>query len=100
MPGSTFNEAYGINDSGQVVGASIVGGVEYATEWSGGSIINLGKLTGSTFSAAYGINDAGQIVGIGTVPESSTWAMMLISFGGLAFAGYRRARAGCAALAL
>jgi hypothetical protein len=28
----------------------------------------------------------------GAVPESSTWAMMLIGFGGLGFAGYRRAR--------
>jgi hypothetical protein len=27
-----------------------------------------------------------------TVPEPSTWAMMLIGFAGLGFAGYRRAR--------
>jgi hypothetical protein len=30
--------------------------------------------------------------GSGAVPEPSTWAMMLIGFAGLAFAGYRRAR--------
>ena len=29
-----------------------------------------------------------------TVPEPSTWAMMLVGFAGLGFAGYRRARAG------
>jgi hypothetical protein len=29
----------------------------------------------------------------GVVPEPSTWAMMLIGFAGLGFAGYRRARA-------
>jgi hypothetical protein len=29
-----------------------------------------------------------------TVPESSTWAMMLLGFAGLGFAGYRRASAG------
>jgi hypothetical protein len=29
-----------------------------------------------------------------TVPEPSTWAMMLIGFAGLGFAGYRRARTG------
>ena len=29
-----------------------------------------------------------------TVPEPSTWAMMLLGFAGLGFAGYRRARAG------
>ena len=35
----------------------------------------------------------------GAVPEPSTWAMMLIGFAGLGFAGYRRARAGHATLA-
>jgi unsaturated chondroitin disaccharide hydrolase len=29
-----------------------------------------------------------------TAPEPSTWAMMLVGFAGLGFAGYRRARAG------
>jgi unsaturated chondroitin disaccharide hydrolase len=32
------------------------------------------------------------------VPEPSTWAMMLLGFAGLGFAGYRRARAGRATL--
>ena len=27
-----------------------------------------------------------------TVPESSTWAMMLLGFAGLGFAGYRKSR--------
>ena len=31
------------------------------------------------------------------VPEPSTWAMMLLGFAGVGFAGYRRARAGRAA---
>ncbi len=34
-----------------------------------------------------------------SVPEASTWAMMLLGFSGLGFAGYRRARAGHATLA-
>jgi hypothetical protein len=34
-----------------------------------------------------------------SVPEASTWAMMLLGFAGLAFSGYRRARAGHATLA-
>jgi PEP-CTERM motif len=34
-----------------------------------------------------------------TVPEPSTWAMMLLGFAGLAFAGSRRAKAGDATLA-
>ena len=33
-----------------------------ATEWSGGSIINLRPLPGAPFSQAYSINDAGQAV--------------------------------------
>jgi CHRD domain-containing protein/PEP-CTERM motif-containing protein len=35
----------------------------------------------------------------GGVPEPSTWAMMLVGFAGLGYAGYRRARAGHATLA-
>ena len=35
----------------------------YATEWSGGSVIDLGGLPGTTGSFALGINDAGQVVG-------------------------------------
>jgi PEP-CTERM motif len=57
---------------------------------------------------ANGINDLGQIVGfyvgsvvpadratIGfetTIPEPSTWTMMLLGFGGLGFFGYRASR--------
>ena len=33
------------------------------------------------------------------VPEPSTWAMMLLGFAGLGFAGHRRAKAGRATLA-
>ena len=32
------------------------------------------------------------------VPEPSTWAMMLLGFAGLGFAGYRKARGARAAL--
>jgi hypothetical protein len=34
-----------------------------------------------------------------SVPEPSTWAMMVLGFAGLGFAGYRRARGRAAALA-
>ena len=34
-----------------------------------------------------------------TVPEPSTWAMMLLGFAGVGFAGYRRARRSRAAFA-
>jgi PEP-CTERM motif len=35
-----------------------------------------------------------------TVPEASTWAMMLAGFAGLGFAGYRKARSSRTALSL
>ena len=41
-----------------MVGERPVGGVRYATEWSGGSVIKLGG-----DSTATAINDAGQVVG-------------------------------------
>jgi PEP-CTERM motif len=39
-------------------------------------------------------NGAAATVMIADIPEPSTWAMMMLGFAGLAFAGYRRARAG------
>jgi probable HAF family extracellular repeat protein len=102
LPGSSLSEALSINDSGQVVGFSVVDGVTYAAEWSGGSIINLGGLPGSVDSSGSAINDTGLVVGESaglTVPESSTWAMLLVGFACLALAGYRRAKPGHAILA-
>ncbi|HZZ23670.1 MAG TPA: PEP-CTERM sorting domain-containing protein [Roseiarcus sp.] len=97
LPGSTESFATSINNVGQVVGFSdFVGGFEIATEWSDGSILNLGSLPLLDFrtgSLAFGINDSGQVVGLSFLiaPEPSTWAMMLVGFAGLAWAGYRRA---------
>ena len=60
LPGSTDSIAEAINDAGQVVGYSDVGGlfggVGYATEWSRGRMINLGEGFNAT-----AINDAGQV---------------------------------------
>ena len=47
----------------------------------------------STLLAASGLS-AGFDTDNSTVPEPSTWAMMLIGFAGLGFAGYRRTRKG------
>jgi uncharacterized membrane protein len=46
LPGSVFNAANDINDSGQAVGTSFVGATQYPVEWSSGSVINLGGLPG------------------------------------------------------
>jgi probable HAF family extracellular repeat protein len=56
-----YTSAYGINDSGQVVGKSDYGGFR----WQDGVVTNLGALPGgpSNGSFPYAINAAGQIVG-------------------------------------
>jgi probable HAF family extracellular repeat protein len=51
--------------------------ISYATEWSDGSVIDLGGLQGATFSEAAGINTAGQIVGYSFVdglPHAIEWS--------------------------
>ena len=90
----------------------------HATRWEpDGTPIDLNSVLNSTGTGwllidATAINDIGQIVGYGveindpqnslaflltptaTVPEPSTWAMTLLGFAGLGYAGYCRARAG------
>jgi uncharacterized membrane protein len=90
LPVTRSSGAEGINDVGQVVGSSLVGGyyvqnelvgaVAYATEWSGGTVINLGGLPGSTASLALGINNAGLAVGysmfggVNGVSQATEWS--------------------------
>ena len=94
------SEALSIDNAGQAVGVFYEGDRTYPVEWSGGTLIGLGNFAWN--GAAYGINDAGQVVGYintGSVPEPSTWAMMLLGFAGLAFGWLsRRAKAGHATL--
>jgi uncharacterized membrane protein len=76
--------ANSINDAGQAVG---VGSLNTATEWSGGSVINLANLPGIIASTAYDINDAGLVVGSSfiegpcTLPSGA--ASSVIDLGGL-----------------
>jgi PEP-CTERM motif len=105
--GSTFTQALGVNDLGEIVGFYTNGTGQH------GYIDNNGVFTsfdppGSASTTINGINDKGDIVGfytnpatdtvdgfVGTpVPEPSTWAMMLAGFAGLGFLGYRKVRQG------
>lgn len=62
--------------------------------FSGASIIPIYASLSGTITGP-----GGAITGPLAVPEPSAWAMMLIGFAGIGFAGYRRARAGHATLA-
>ena len=105
--GSTFTQALGVNDLGEIVG--------FYTDAMGnqhGYIDNGGVFTsfdppGSASTTINGLNDKGDFVGfyttasdtvvgfVGTpVPEPSTWAMMLLGFAGFGFLGYRKVRQG------
>ena len=61
------------------------------------SVINLGSTFGPNIDLT--IEGYGAVALGGPVPETSTLAMMVLGFAGLALAGYRRAKAGQATLA-
>jgi hypothetical protein len=77
----------------------VANGVEILAEsFVDNSVINLGSNLGPNIDLTFVTYGSGAFaLGVGTVPESSTWAMMLVGFAGLALAGYRRAKAGQAA---
>lgn len=61
--GGSASEAYGVNNSGQVVGwARTASGEQHAFLYSAGTMTDLGSLGGGS-SLAHGINNSGQVVG-------------------------------------
>jgi len=68
--GGATTKAMGINENGQVVGASQSGAYLYGFLWDNGTMTNLGDL-GGRGSWAYDIDDAGQVVGGATVDAQS-----------------------------
>lgn len=62
-PNTGNSKAWGINESGAVVGESSVGNATQASVFSNGSVQTLGTLGGQN-SYGYGINAAGQVVGV------------------------------------
>jgi hypothetical protein len=57
--------------------------------------IDQGLFISHSGTVAFGLTGS-----ITAIPEPATWAMMLLGFAALGFAGYRQARAGRAALAV
>jgi probable HAF family extracellular repeat protein len=62
LPFGSDSQAFGINNSGQVVGRAFAGGAYHAFLYSGGVMHDLGTL-GGTWTQAAGINNSGQVVG-------------------------------------
>ncbi len=89
--------AYGINNSGQVVGYSWTTSTAsaHAFLYSGGTMQNLGVLGGCTTSCGYGINDSGQVVG-----NSSDNAFLWQSGKGMQNLGTLPGQTGCYAYAI
>jgi len=90
LPGGEMS--YGINNAGDIVGGDIL--LSHDEQLT--NLIfpeNPGLIVGGTLGT--GLNDQGQVVGIyfgRSVPEPSTWAMLLLGFAGIGFATYRRSR--------
>ena len=94
--GGTQSFAYGINNSGQVVGYSDTSsGNQHAFLYSGGVMQDLGTL-GGTSSGANGINNSGQVVG-GSFPSSGHGHAFLYSGGVMQDLGTLSGRAGSGA---
>jgi probable HAF family extracellular repeat protein len=97
FPGSTLTQATGINDEWEVVGLA-----QFANGDTGGYLyddgvytpIDFGPLSPYNYTYATSINDSGDILGtfyLGiNTPELSTWAMTVLGFAGLGYAGYRK----------
>jgi PEP-CTERM motif len=120
----TSTMAFGLNNNDQVVGAYVdaAGTHGFVFNWVTDALttINDPNADGTTSfgvegTLVNGINDKGQLVGFyantlstpdavngflaNSVPEPSTWAMMLLGFAGLGFLGYRKLRQGAPATA-
>lgn len=64
LAGGDFSSAFGINDSGLVVGTSNTATKMHAFAWTAASgMKDLGTLPGTDASQAYGVNNQGQITG-------------------------------------
>jgi hypothetical protein len=94
--------------------AALLSTGEFSNAFGLGTIpdVNFSPLTGASGPATYTVDHAFYYLGVGSdnptqitgtvsaaVPEVSTWAMMLLGFGGLGMAGYVRSRGRTAAIA-
>jgi len=64
------SSAFGINNSGQVVGYAKIGGLNHPVLWTNGTILDLPRLS-DNHSITFSINDSGQAVGSSYTPSES-----------------------------
>jgi len=73
LSGSTFNQAIGLNNAGQVVGRGIVSGHDHAMFFSPTTgTLDLARPAGANDADAYGINDWGVVVGEFGIPDETS----------------------------
>jgi probable HAF family extracellular repeat protein len=80
ISGDPDGQGFGINDHGQVVGATgNCFNLFHAVLWQNDTVIDLGRLggTNSTFEVAFGINNLGQVVGRSDLPGDTTFHAFL-----------------------
>jgi probable HAF family extracellular repeat protein len=82
LDGGTESTAYGINDSGQVVGQAWTSTGRRAFLYSGGQMRDLGTLDGGRTSVANDINNSGQVVGWSTKSTAESNAYPFLYSGG------------------
>jgi hypothetical protein len=94
----------GIGGGSVIVSSSYVSGAPLGTStdtWDNATFSSLGLTPGTykwTWGSAANANADSFTVHIGTIiPEPSTWAMILLGFAGISYAGYRRR---CSAVAV
>jgi uncharacterized membrane protein len=102
-PDASGTEAYGINNSGQIVGNYTDSEINYGFLLSGGDYTTI-DVPGASYTTIFGINDAGQMVGVYVdgngyhgflaTPVPLPPTVLLLGSALLGLAGWRRMRKG------
>jgi PEP-CTERM motif len=91
----------GVNQNGTLAGGAIAfqnGGKSFSFQVASGGGLNWAAAGGGI--VLRGLGSSRFIpTGVSSVPEPSTWAMILVGFAGLGFVSYRASRRGAARLA-
>src|SRR5262249_3076379 len=96
LPDALDSRAYGLNNRGQIVGASYLpaSSGSHAFSWSNGAMTDLNDDlppdSGWILKSATGINEAGQVIGHGKNPKGQTHGFLLTPDGGSAPSGQTR----------